>query len=211
MNNLTIGQKLTLSFLTSVILILVTGSAGYYGITQLNERLAYVTSPAWDTADGAMEGTIAVQQQMNAILEIVQGKEPERYEQQIEKALIFGQQAFDRVFESELLEADVITNLKKQVSGYQDLRDPILAKNEEFQEYDRQLRASFETFRSLMVQVEEFGDGAVEELENNRILQSPGILGWDYAGAQLMEVWKLVSFCWNTSVSTNSSLASQKI
>ena len=167
MNNLTIGQKLTLSFLTLVILILVTGSAGYYGITQLNERLAYVTGPAWDTADGAMEGTIAVQQQMNAILEIVQGKEPERYEQQIEKALIFGQQAFDRVFESELLEADVITNLKKQVSGYQDLRDPILAKNEEFQEYDRQLRASFETFRSLMVQVEEFGDGAVEELENN--------------------------------------------
>lgn len=66
----------------------------------------------------------------------VQGKEPERYEQQIEKALIFGKQAFDRVFESELLEADVITNLKKQVSGYQDLRNPILAKNEEFQEYD---------------------------------------------------------------------------
>ena len=54
-----------------MILILVTGSAGYYGITQLNERLAYVTGPAWDTADGAMEGTIAVQQQMNAILEIV--------------------------------------------------------------------------------------------------------------------------------------------
>ena len=49
----------------------------------------------------------------------------------------------------------------------QDLRDPILAKNEEFQEYNRQLRASFETFRSLIVQVEEFGDGAVEELENN--------------------------------------------
>ena len=49
----------------------------------------------------------------------------------------------------------------------QDLRDPILAKNEEFKEYNRQLRASFETFRSLMVQVEEFGDGAVEELENN--------------------------------------------
>ena len=42
-----------------------------------------------------------------------------------------------------------------------------MAKNEEFQEYDRQLRASFETFRSLMVQVEEFGDGAVEELESN--------------------------------------------
>ena len=60
---------------------LVTGSAGYYGITQLNERLAYVTGPAWNTADGAMEGTIAAQQQMNAILEIVQGREPERYEQ----------------------------------------------------------------------------------------------------------------------------------
>ena len=73
---------------------------------------------------------------MNAILEIVQGKEPERYEQQIQKALIFGQQAFDRVFDSELLEADVITNLKKQVGGYQDLQSPILAKNEEFQEYD---------------------------------------------------------------------------
>ena len=114
MNNLTIGQKLTLSFLTLVILILVTGSAGYYGIAPLNERLAYVTGPAWDMADGVMEGTVAVQQQMNAILEIVQGKEPERYEQQIQKALIFGQQAFDRVFDSELLEADVITNLKKQ-------------------------------------------------------------------------------------------------
>ena len=114
MNNLTIGQKLTLSFLTLVVLILVIGSAGYYGITPLNERLAYVTGPAWDMADGAMEGTVAVQQQMNAILEIVQGKEPERYEQQIQKALIFGQQAFDRVFDSELLEADVITNLKKQ-------------------------------------------------------------------------------------------------
>ena len=74
MNNLTIGQKLTLSFLTLVILILVTGSVGYYGITQLNERLAYVTGPAWNTVDGAMEGTIAVQQQMNAILEIVQGR-----------------------------------------------------------------------------------------------------------------------------------------
>ena len=70
MKNLTIGQKLTLSFPTLVILILVTGSAGYYGITQLNERLAYVTGPAWNTTDGATEGTIAVQQQMNAILEM---------------------------------------------------------------------------------------------------------------------------------------------
>ena len=60
MNNLTIGQKLTLSFLTLVILILVTGSAGYHGITQLNERLAYVTGPARDTADGAMEVTLSL-------------------------------------------------------------------------------------------------------------------------------------------------------
>ena len=62
MNNLTIGQKLTLSFLTLVILILVIGSAGYYGIAPLNERLAYVTGPAWDIADGAIEGTVTVQQ-----------------------------------------------------------------------------------------------------------------------------------------------------
>ena len=62
-----------------MILILVTGS-GDYGITQLNERLAYVTGPAWNTVDGAMEDhrSSATDERY---LEIVQGREPERYEQ----------------------------------------------------------------------------------------------------------------------------------
>ena len=59
LSNLTIKAKAITGPTLVVLLILIAGSVGFIGITKRSENLSFIVGPAWDTADGAMEGTIA--------------------------------------------------------------------------------------------------------------------------------------------------------
>ena len=71
--NMKMSSKIASAFFTLTALVLVSGIAGYYGVNRLSESLEYVTGPAWDSADGAMEGSISTQAEMLVIEEIFAG------------------------------------------------------------------------------------------------------------------------------------------
>ena len=45
----------------SVLMVLVCGGSGLYAVSALSGMLTTLTGPAWDTADGAMEGSIEIE------------------------------------------------------------------------------------------------------------------------------------------------------
>lgn len=65
LNNVSISTKLITGFGVLGFFLIVSGITGYRSTEGLGEKLSYVTGPAWDTTDGAMEGTIGLQQAMS--------------------------------------------------------------------------------------------------------------------------------------------------
>lgn len=57
--------RLISAAILSLVIVLVTSSVRL--TTDLTELLSFITGPAWSTADGAMEGTIGLQQQVIAL------------------------------------------------------------------------------------------------------------------------------------------------
>ena len=68
-----IGKKVGFSLTVMALLVLLTGLAGLQGINNLSNTLAYLTGPAWDTADGAMEGTIEIEAEVIALQDTLLG------------------------------------------------------------------------------------------------------------------------------------------
>ena len=62
--NVTLTKKIGAALTLSLIMLLLASGAGYLGTSQLSGSLDFVTGPAWDTADGAMEGSIFLHKQM---------------------------------------------------------------------------------------------------------------------------------------------------
>ena len=68
---LNVATKISLGFLLMVLTLTFASVAGYFSTSRLSSSLDYITGPAWDTADGAMEGSIGTQAQIIATQELI--------------------------------------------------------------------------------------------------------------------------------------------
>ena len=59
--NLKISGRIGVIFVGIIFLFIACGSAAYYGVNTMTRALEFVTTNAWDAADGAMEGVINLQ------------------------------------------------------------------------------------------------------------------------------------------------------
>lgn len=62
--NLSIGIRVGVGFLAMIILLILCGSAGLFGVSQVSSSLLFVSGPARDVSDGGRETTINLQQEM---------------------------------------------------------------------------------------------------------------------------------------------------
>ena len=67
MTNMPIKIKILLGFFVMAMLLLANGLIGINGVKQVANSLRFVTTSAWDAADGAMEGTIGIQAEIIAV------------------------------------------------------------------------------------------------------------------------------------------------
>jgi len=97
----------------------ICGLAGLYAKNLLSSNLDFITGPAWDAADGAMEGVIGLQQQIIAIKEMDESWSDRAASQ---KLLREGEQIADealaRMAASGLIEADIIAKLDRHMSDF---------------------------------------------------------------------------------------------
>ncbi|MCP1268598.1 methyl-accepting chemotaxis protein [Aeromonas hydrophila] len=155
----------TISNLGLTILLSCTlgmGIVGWYGSQRLADLLSYVLGAAWQTADGAMEGSIELGNQSLYIQKMLRGMPLDEPELQRARAATID--AMRRVGEGRLIDATAISAMEQQHQAYQQQQEQLLALYQTFTSVDQALHASSERMSRLSTQLEVVGDGAVESL-----------------------------------------------
>ncbi|MFQ2203092.1 methyl-accepting chemotaxis protein [Aeromonas hydrophila] len=138
------------------------GIVGWYGSQRLADLLSYVLGAAWQTADGAMEGSIELGNQSLYIQKMLRGMPLD--EPELQRARAATADAMRRVGEGRLIDATAINAMEQQHLAYQQQQEQLLALYQAFTSVDQALRASSERMSRLSTQLEVVGDGAVESL-----------------------------------------------
>mgnify|MGYP005903667395 CR=1 FL=1 len=138
------------------------GVVGWYGSQRLADLLSYVLGAAWQTADGAMEGSIELGNQSLYIQKMLRGMSLD--EQELQQARTATTDAMRRVGEGRLIDDAAISTMNQQHQVYQQQQEQLLTLYQTFTRLDQALRASSERMSRLSTQLEVVGDGAVESL-----------------------------------------------
>lgn len=162
---MSIGKKIAFSFMALVVLILGCSWAGYYGISVLRKSLNYLTGPAWDTADGAMEATIFLQAQILAAEHMLAGKDVEKNQKTLQQADANASEALERLIKAGVLKQEKLSAIRSAREKQTRVRDKLLADAETYQSAKQAFQNHAADFVVLSEIVEEAGDGAVEDLE----------------------------------------------
>ncbi|MDH5737677.1 MAG: methyl-accepting chemotaxis protein [Gammaproteobacteria bacterium] len=189
-----ISTRVSGSYIILSILVLACGSAGLYGVTQLSKSLEFITNEAWNTADGAMEGTIGIESQMLAISEIIdRDVSLEEGQRMLNDAKEMADEALGRMAAAGLISSAELSELEKARSEFREVSKNVVSSFGVFNQADQQLDEDFFAFQKLMEDVEEMGDGAVEELENNPDLRT----SWN---SGLQEKWSAADGAMETQI-----------
>ena len=161
-----LSQQIGGGFLVLTILVFACGGVGYYGVDRLSESLNYVTGPAWNAADGSMEGSIGVEAQIIAINSIFSKGDEKVAMQRLESGRAMEEDALTRMIASDLLSADQVSTVVEVRKKFAIASREVLEKYKSFAAVHEKLTAHFYDFQTLMTIAEVLGDGSVEELES---------------------------------------------
>jgi methyl-accepting chemotaxis protein len=172
--NWTISTKLTAATLFMCALVLLAAGAGFYGATTLTGVLTFITGPAWEAADGAMEGTIGLQRQIVTTFRITgsDAAGSSTSTREMEKAREFTESAFTAMRRSGLIAPRDLDKLDDMLKAYSEAEEKLIeahrkrAKDESAQSdfdaaYQQFQTASGEALEFLG-ELEEIGDSQVE-------------------------------------------------
>ncbi|AJQ96058.1 methyl-accepting chemotaxis protein [Gynuella sunshinyii] len=158
-----------------VILIALMLGASYLSMTsikRLGDAIAFITGPAWSTADGAMEGTIGLQQKIITLQQFGVGIiDKNTAGRRIEDSARFSDEAFTRLKESGLIQQGQISVLDRYLTEFDNLTQQLLnAPKEEYVGQLKVLSRHVDEMLQFIGELEEEGDSKVEktagELEN---------------------------------------------
>lgn len=161
-----VRTKLATGFAIMAALAIVCGVAGWHGIGSLSAALAYVTGPAWDAADGAMEASIGIEAQMLAVDRLTQAQGvDEGARARLATGLEFAASALARMRSCGLFERAELERLDRTVAAYEQGRVGLMGAHERFVAAHAALAATLHRSQTIMIAAEELGDGQVEQLE----------------------------------------------
>ncbi|MEE8389444.1 MAG: methyl-accepting chemotaxis protein, partial [Anaerolineae bacterium] len=164
---LKLGHKISAGYVLMGLLLILAGVAGFYGIGRLSDSLDYLTGPAWDTSDGAMEGTIEIESQMIAAREITLDINVDANRAIISEAQANEGMAIGRMLGAGIISAERAREVEQAQTNYKSKLEALLTSYKAF----RETRDAFETnvnkLVRLGVDMEEMADTAVEQLERS--------------------------------------------
>ncbi|MCF5901279.1 methyl-accepting chemotaxis protein [Aeromonas veronii] len=138
------------------------GVVGWYGSQRLANLLSYVLGAAWQTADGAMEGSIELGNQQLQIQKMQNGTPLNRAELDAAKAAT--DDALARVSQGQLIDGAALATMEQHKQAYQQQQEKLLALYHAYTEVDQALHHNADLMARLSTQLEVIGDGAVEAL-----------------------------------------------
>ncbi|MBS4725558.1 methyl-accepting chemotaxis protein [Aeromonas veronii] len=138
------------------------GVVGWYGSQRLANLLSYVLGAAWQTADGAMEGSIELGNQQLQIQKMQNSTPLNRAELDAAKAAT--DDALARVSQGQLIDGAALATMEQHKQDYQQQQEKLLALYHAYTEVDQALHHNADLMARLSTQLEVVGDGAVEAL-----------------------------------------------
>ncbi|MEH6814479.1 MAG: hypothetical protein V7677_18240, partial [Motiliproteus sp.] len=163
-----IGTKLGGGYILILMMVLVCSAAGFYGVNKLSGLLDFITGPAWNTADGAMEGSIGIEAEMLGVGHTISGQSGSNKAQAlIEEGQAMAEEALGRMIAAGLMSAAEVDQIGTQKKAFREAQNHLLMSFQAFQKSDTSLRTHFNQFQKLMTEAEEVGDSAVESLEKD--------------------------------------------
>lgn len=164
---MTIASRISASYILLCFLALTCGVAGYWGVSKLSASLTFISGPAWNTADGAMEGTIGIEAHMLGIERKLSGDSSQNTEELIREGQAMEEEALGRMLAAGLISDIQAQQTNNKRSLYHGAADKLLSSYNRFARLDAQLSNNFFLFQKFMEEAEEIGDGQVEDLRRN--------------------------------------------
>lgn len=168
---ISIQSKLISALILQGIVLLAVGGVGWYSTTMLSNSLNFITGPAWDTADGAMEGTIGIQSQMIAVEKILLGHPFDEQFNRLKQGQKSAEEALERLSKAGLMSQDQLSTFSSAKKEYYNQLETLINAHSRYVEIKSTFKTNTDDFVDLGELLEEIGDGAVQELE-----QTPDVL-----------------------------------
>jgi methyl-accepting chemotaxis protein len=170
---MTIKQAIMIGVIAFVSVLVVNTYIGYYTSGEMSRILNFITGPAWNTADGAMEGQIEVETQI-ITLQRLHAKQIDATTAriQLDKAIDREIHALDRMKVQGLIDSAEVSELNTKLNSYHQVRDKLFSQltseSDEaeitFKKFDKQVADTL----NFISQMEEAADNKVEG-QTNRI------------------------------------------
>lgn len=164
---MTIATRVGSGYLVLSILALTCGAAGYWGVNKLSGSLEYVTGPAWNTADGAMEGVIGIEAQMLGIERTLSGDKNNRAKELFDKGRLMEEEALGRMTSTGLADSALVERANAKRREFRISVEKLKAAYAIFESADRKLESHFFEFQEFMESIEKLGDAQVEVLRDS--------------------------------------------
>ena len=202
--SMTISTKIGGAILGLGAMLLVCSGAGFYAKNQLSQGLDYVTTTAWDAADGAMEGTIGLQGQiitLNAMAAAEDQATVNELKKKLEHDIVLEEEALSRMTGSGLFNEKLQDELSQMRTEFADVRSKVLNAIDRHHENQNsgseqnlvmtsgELALKSQIFLGFLKEMEALGDSIVEdyvsELETVKSVSSGFLVGTVVVGIVL--------------------------
>lgn len=163
-----LGVKITVGFSTMGLLILLSAGAGINGVSNLADKLQFITGPAQDASLGAAEARIGVQAEIIVVQRLIEESiTREESEAGIKENSEIYETALQKMRNSGLLSQDNLRQLDESINNYQDRRKTLLyiydTDEGDIFEASDQYNASLGSLLDLLAEMQSNGTAKVLE------------------------------------------------
>jgi methyl-accepting chemotaxis protein len=166
-----IKQSIMLVVVGFIALIGINTFVGFSASQKLGGLLDYISGPAWNAADGAMEGQIGLEAQIIVLQKLYYNEKKLTDVQRIlDEAIAMENDALGRMKQSGLMGQSTVSKLDQQLSNYHATRSALISKlqagEQAADEYNR-LNDQLDELLSFIGDMEEEADSKVESETGN--------------------------------------------
>lgn len=165
--NLSVSKKIGLGFIVMMIVLMVAATAGFISTSRLSASLKYVTGDIWNTADGALKGAIAIEEQFIATNEVLTAAISGvllNADEKVKKAKNNSDQAFEKMIEAGQIPEQFVDETRNVIAHFNSERDAVMSIAKEYVVSSLAMKENAKKFVGFMGLVEGAGVGAFENL-----------------------------------------------
>lgn len=168
---MTIKHSLLFGFMAFLFIIGINTWVGHIASTQLSDMLHYISGPAWDAADGAMEGQIGIEAQIILLQKIhYKTLASNEAESVFKGAVEMENEALGRMKSSGLMSKTTLDQLDQNLRNFHASRDnlwKLLSSNKDASSEYEKLDQQVSQLLDFIGKMEEEADGKVENETKN--------------------------------------------